>query len=151
MKSFSKKFFILIFTLLYTITFIPYPAQASTSKDIHIIQDSESISDLPQHFRKTNNINDIAKLKSLNLIGMDKLNISGSGQFTEFNLPLIQKEIGNDFSIIDVDLREESHGFINGIAISFANSKNNANKGLSYDDIIATENKNLSSIKINEP
>lgn len=38
MKSFSKKFFILIFTLLYTITFIPYPAQASTSKDIHIIQ-----------------------------------------------------------------------------------------------------------------
>ena len=151
MKIPNKKFFILIFTLIYIITFIPYPAKASTPKDVHIIQDSESISDLPQHFRKTNNISDISKLKSLNLTGLNKLNISGSGQFTEFNLPLIQKEIGSDFSIIDVDLREESHGFINGIAISFANSKNNANKGLSYDDIIATENKDLNSIKINEP
>lgn len=151
MKIFIKKFFILLFTMLYTLTFIPYPTKASTPKDVHIIQDSESISDLPQHFRKTNGISDITKLKSVNLMGMDTLNISGSGQFTEFNLPLIQKEIGSDFSIIDVDLREESHGFINGIAISFANLKNNANQGLSYDDIIATENKNLDSIKINEP
>ena len=151
MKISIKKFFILIFTLLYILTFIPYQIKASTPKDLHIIQDSESTTDLPQHFRKTNDTKELSQLNSLNLIGLDKLNISGSGQFTEDNLPLIKNEIGNDFSIIDIDLREESHGFVNGIAISFTNSKNNANKGLSYDDIILTENENLNSIKLNEP
>ncbi|WP_409242292.1 fused DSP-PTPase phosphatase/NAD kinase-like protein, partial [Clostridium perfringens] len=83
--------------------------------------------------------------------GLDKLNISGSNQFSETGLSLIKESIPNGFSIIDIDLRQESHGFINGIPVSWKNSKNNANAGLSKDEVILDENKKLDSIPLNEP
>lgn len=108
----------------------------NASNSVHIILDSDNKTTLPKNFRKTTDISKASKLKSINLTGLDKLNISGSAQFTEFNLPILIKSIDTHFSIIDIDLREESHGFANGFAISFANSNNNANKGLLLQEII---------------
>ena len=79
------------------------------------------------------------------------MNISGSGQFTISNLPLLIENIDSNLSIIVIDLREESHGFINNTAISFSNLNNNANSGLSLEEVIKKENQDLSSIKLNEP
>lgn len=150
MKKFKKNFLIL-FTILYIVSFVSFPTKAFIPSDTNIVKDSKHISTLPHKFRKTTNIKELTKLKSLDLTGIDKLNISGSGQFSSTNLPLIKEEIDNNFSIITIDLREESHGFINGIPISFENENNNANKGLSLNDITITENKNLNSIKLNTP
>ena len=149
MKKFKKSYSIFLFTLIFLFTSISYPINALS--DVHIIKDSDNSDSLPRNFRTTNDISNVTALKSLDTRGLDSLNISGSGQFTEFNLPLLIQSICADFSIIDIDLREESHGFINGIAISFANENNNANAGLTLCKVIDKENSDLSSIQLNTP
>ena len=79
------------------------------------------------------------------------MNISGSAQFSESGLSLIKDSIPSNFNIIDIDLRQESHGFVNGIAVSWKNEKNNANTGLSLSEVLSTETKLLESIKIGTP
>ena len=139
----------LLFAFILLFTSLVYPIKALDN--VRISLDSNNKDTLPQNFRKTTDISKASELKSINLTGLDKLNISGSGQFTEFNLPLIVKAIGDNFSIIDIDLREESHGFINGIAISFSNPHNNVNKGLTLNQVIEQENSDLASIKLDTP
>lgn len=148
MKKTNKIYYTLLLALIFLFTSITYKSVALS--DIHIIQDSNNSKSLPLHFRKTTDISTASALGSLDTKGLDKLNISGSGQFTEFNLPFLKEAIDDSFSIIDIDLRQESHGFINGVAISFANSNNNANSDLTLDEVIYKENKDLSSIKLNE-
>ena len=146
-KSF-KNYFLIFISFLFTFILFTYSPNAMS--DVHIVEDSKNTKTLPKNFRKTSDLSSIENISYLNLAGLHDLNISGSSQFTEFNLPLIKESINNNFNIIDIDLREESHGFINGIAISFANSDNNANKGLTYNEIINKENEDLASIKLNE-
>ncbi len=104
-----------------------------------------------KYFRKTTDISKVSELGSLNTKGLDNLNISGSGQFTPPNLPLMLENIDTNLPIIDIDLRQESHGFVNDIAISFSNSNNSANSGLTLNEVIKKENEDLSSIKLNTP
>lgn len=151
MKKQKKNIIIILLITFNLLNLITGTAKATTNSIIHIVEDSDAVSSLPKHFRKTTKLETLSKLKALDLTGLDTLNISGSGQFTSFNLPLIINEINNKSSIVDVDLREESHGFVNGIAISFENEGNNANKGLSLEDILVIENKDLSSIELGKP
>lgn len=95
---------------------------------------------MPFKFRKSNELQSIANNSTLNLVGLDNLNISGSQQFSKMNLPLLLKAIDTNLPVIDFDLRQESHGFINGIPISFENEHNNANKGLSNDQVLKKKN-----------
>ncbi len=148
MKSIKNSFLIAI-SFLFIFTLFSYSPKAML--DVNIKEDSSNTKTLPKNFRKTSDLSSIENINYLNLEGLDTLNISGSEQFTEFNLPLLKENINNDFNIVDIDLREESHGFINGFAISFANSNNSANKGLTYNEVINKENEDLSSIKIGEP
>ncbi len=149
MKKSIKLFFIFLLTAIILLSSISYPVKSLS--DVNIIQDSDRTNSLPSHFRKTTDISKATALKSINTKGLDKLNISGSGQFTISNLPLLIENIDSNLSIIVVDLREESHGFINNTAISFSNLNNNANFGLSLEEVIKKENQDLSSIKLNEP
>lgn len=149
MKKNIKIFLIFLLTTIILLTTISFPTNALT--DVNIIQDSSNSTSLPINFRKTTDISKASALKSLNINGLEKLNISGSGQFTPANLYLLIENIDTQLPIIDIDLREESHGFVNDIAISFANSNNSANTGLTLDEVIKKENKDLSSIKLNEP
>jgi len=107
--------------------------------------------DIPKEFRKTTDLSIIKDNKNLNLNGLDKLNISGSQQFSEYNLPLLIDAIKTTLPITIVDLRQESHGFINGLPVSWADSKNNANEGLTRDQVLLDEYNKLKSIKLNEP
>lgn len=101
---------------------------------------------LPKHFRKSSDkISD-----NINYTGLSELNISGSAQFSEPGLSLIKKEINTDNKITIVDLREESHGFINDFPISWKNSSNNANKGLSREEILNDESQKINDLKIND-
>lgn len=149
MKKNIKHFFIFLLTTIILLTTISFPINALS--DINIIQDSDNSTSLPSHFRKTTDISKASALKAVNIKGLEQLNISGSGQFTPTNLHLLIESIDTQLPIIDIDLREESHGFINDIAISFANSNNSANAGLTLNEVIEKENSDLSSIKLNEP
>lgn len=149
MKKNIKLFFIFLLTTIILLTTVSLPINALS--DVNIVQDSSNSTSLPSNFRKTTDISKASALKSLNITGLEKLNISGSGQFTPANLPLLIENIDTRLPIIDIDLRQESHGFINDIAISFANSNNNANAGLILNEVTEKENKDLSSIKLNKP
>lgn len=147
-----QKFLIILLTILITI----YPEITSLASPItndiaYIVQDSSLNEIIPDNFRKTSNLEILKNYNNLNLYGLDKLNISGSDQFSKYNIKNLIKEIGTDLDIVNVDLRQESHGFINGIAISFANKFNNANAGLSRNQVMIRENAQLLSIPLNTP
>ena len=149
MKKFIRfytKLILLTLCLLMNITYFP-----KASVELRLLENSPNNNTLPHHFRMSSDYKSIIKDKSINLKGLDNLNISGSAQFSDSGLSLIKEAIDNKFSIIDFDLRQESHGFINGIAVSWEGEKNNLNKGLSLCEVIATENKLLASIKLGEP
>ncbi len=73
-------------------------------------------------------------------------NMSGSAQFSvnQFRtlVPELRKQAEN---LWIVDCRLESHGFINGIAVSWCNAENNANAGKTLEEI-ESEEKALSSL-----
>ncbi|MCR1952043.1 hypothetical protein NSA50_13420 [Clostridium sp. DSM 100503] len=149
MKKTLKFCSIILLTILYSFVHISYYPKAAS--DVNLVEDSANNNSLPHHFRKIPDEITLKKNQDINLKGLDKLNMSGSAQFSESALSLIKDSIPDNFSIISVDLRQESHGFINGIAVSWKNSDNSANKGLSLPEVLSTENKLLKSIKLGTP
>ena len=75
------------------------------------------------------------------------LNISGSAQFTKDQLLNLKNSINKD-NICIVDLRQESHGMINDLAISFLNQYKDLNNGFTTEQTIKAENSLLNKIKI---
>ena len=76
------------------------------------------------------------------------LNISGSAQFLPFHIKKITNEINNK-NINIVDLRQESHGFINEMAVSFYSTEKALNNGLGVKEVIKQEDSDLKEIKLN--
>ena len=127
-------------------------AKMPNDNGVNLILDAFKYNDtLPKHFRKTTDLTVIKDNKDLMLNGLDKLNISGSQQFSGNNIQLLTKAIDTSLPITVIDLRQECHGFINGFAVSWADSKNNANVGLTREQVISKENNDLKNIKLNEP
>ena len=75
------------------------------------------------------------------------LNISGSAQFTKDQLLNLKNSINKD-NICIVDLRQESHGMINDLAISFLNPYKDLNNGFTTEQTIKAENSLLNKINI---
>src|SRR5262249_52788723 len=65
----------------------------------------------------------------------------GSSQFSEKTLRAVRDKMPG--SLFIVDLRRESHGFVNGIPISWYEPRNASNIGLSRDQILRMEEKQL--------
>lgn len=158
----NKKFKVNLFILLMIPTiFFSFVAKnkvnknsnvfLSTTNNPHLVLDSVNYNGFPKNFRKSSNPINIDNYKNLNITGLDKLNISGSQQFSEANLPLLVKQLDTSLPITIIDLREESHGFINGLPVSWMDLKNNANMGLSREQILSDESNRLASIKLDVP
>ena len=92
---------------------------------IYPIFDSPKGDLLPRNLRTTQ-LQSQVKLKAFNFNGLGQLKVSGSGQFSRANFKELQRHlpIENDQLII-FDLREESHGLINGVPISWTDGENN--------------------------
>lgn len=126
-------------------------AQVPSDKDngVHLILDSVNYNSvLPKHFRKTTDLAVVKDNKDLDLKGLDKLNISGSQQFSGNNIDLLTKAIDTSLPMTVIDLRQECHGFINGFAVSWADARNNANVGLTRDQVIAKEKRGFKKYQI---
>ncbi|MBW9155470.1 phytase [Clostridium tagluense] len=124
---------------------------ALNENNTNLASDSQNYNDMPKHFRKSSDLINTQSNKELNLSGLNALNISGSQQFSKFNLPLIIGSIGDSLPITVIDLRQESHGFINGTPVSWANARNDANIGLTMGQVLLDEYIKLSSIKLGVP
>ncbi|WP_282940328.1 hypothetical protein [Paenibacillus sp. RC67] len=99
---------------------------------------------LPKKFRMTTPLPKRLS-ETANLTGLAELNISGSGQFSQKGLRLMQETIGKS-RITVVDLRQESHGFVNGMAISWYGQNNGCNKHLTQEEIRTEEGRLLQEV-----
>lgn len=90
---------------------------------------------------------DILDKENVSHKGVKKHYISGSAQFCPKNisqLGTMMKESGYiSEKLIVLDLRLESHGFINDIPVSWTVKHNNANLGKSLDEVLADEQTKL--------
>ncbi|MBX4270869.1 fused DSP-PTPase phosphatase/NAD kinase-like protein [Clostridium estertheticum] len=121
------------------------------NNNINLVLDSQNYYNIPKNFRKSSTLLNTQNNKNLNLSGLNTLNISGSQQFSKDNLPIVINSINTSLPITIIDLRQESHGFINGLPVSWANAKNDANIGLTKNQVLLDEYNKLSNIKLNVP
>lgn len=126
------------------------------AKDVHDFKSEENIisidskrdNELPKRFRKSTDKIE-SSFKKINLNGMSELNISGSAQFTPDNIKLIKETIPSK-KIAIFDLREEPHGFVNNLAVSWKSDKNESDKNISIRKVMENEKNKLKSIKLNK-
>ena len=136
-SKFLKKLSILSIILISSSNLIgAFPKINSNSyifnknKDV-IILDSDLKTPLPDRFRD-----------------VTLLNISGSAQFTKEQIEPLKKAI-NKPNICIVDLRQESHGLLNELAISYYNFYKLVNNGFDSVETIEKEISELNKININ--
>ena len=80
--------------------------------------------------------------------GMDTLSISGSGEFSANQFETMVGDIRSrtDAVICDFDLRQETHGFVNGEAVSLYAEGNAGNAGLGTAEVLALEKRQLGEL-----
>lgn len=115
-------------------------------KEPALILNMENQFALPRNFRMTDACLSSSQLSSHGLL---ELRTSASGQFSQNSLTTILEIIPAD-KLILIDLREESHGFINGIAVSWYGEKNSGNKDKSLEEIQHDEKERLQKAIKNE-
>ena len=73
--------------------------------------------------------------------GLERLCASGSGEFSESGLQSLLEALAErtQMAICIVDLREESHGFFDGIAVSWYGEHDWGNVGLTQEEALADE------------
>jgi len=136
---FARLFFFSIAFLLA----IAYP-RASLQAELTLILNMEDRELLPEHFRSCTDPLHFSGLETLpNLKGLEELRASGSGQFSKKSLKALLQRLGNPLRCTVVDLRQESHGFINGMAVSWYSPKDWGNSGKTLDQIIRDEDARL--------
>lgn len=99
------------------------------SEDLLLIRNMDNIKALPRNFRLTTSAYQRHSGPVPTRKGLSKVRASGSSQFSKKGLRALLKAIPSK-KVILVDLRQESHGFFDGIAVSWYGEKNwqNSNK-----------------------
>jgi hypothetical protein len=88
--------------------------------------------------------NDVQQLPR-NFRTFSDLHIAGSAEFSAKSLLAVKQAIAADKLVI-VDLRQESHGFVNGSAVSWYGNHNWGNLNKSTSDILADEQGRLNGL-----
>lgn len=99
-----------------------------------LIIEADDTDDLPLRFRRTSDPLPDNGREHPSLHGFKELNVSGSGQFSQRGLRRIRREIGRRVAVV-VDLRQESHGFVNGRGVSWFGKHNYGNIGLTNEEV----------------
>jgi hypothetical protein len=107
--------------LILCFSFFSILALAS-SQSIYLVLDALNKPTLPKSFRTTSGY----LPPQVSTTGLNELHAIGSAQFSAKELQTVLTHVQNSFII--VDLRQESHGFLNGNAISWYNEDDSANQ-----------------------
>lgn len=118
-----------------------------TVTEARLIVDVDNVDALPKRFRTTlpTHVEVATAGHDVNLTGLVELQASASGMYSQIGLRKIKGIVGRD-KITVVDLRKESHGFVNGMAISWYGLHNYVNKGLAVDEVKALEKANMDKL-----
>lgn len=118
-------------------------AMSEVSQDAPIIKiDSKHELQLPKNFRTTSNLENFTE-NIPSTLGLAELHESGSAQFSEKEFIQVLGKLSG--KIIVVDLRQESHGFLDGTAVSWYGKRNWANVGKTLEEIEKDEQERLQS------
>jgi hypothetical protein len=122
MRVFMFKYLrpIFLFFMLTTL------AWAQTDQNPNLVLDMSNSPQLPKRFRTFQDI----LSNQINTTGLKELKIAGGGQFSKLAFDKILERLKAK-QIIVFDLRQESHGMLNGNAISWYGVRDAANAGLS--------------------
>jgi inositol hexakisphosphate len=90
------------------------------------------------NFRTSDGILKTSKDPMPSRLGLSTLKASGSAQFSESGLRQLKKLLKGK-KIIDVDLRQESHGFLNELPVSWYGELDMANKGKTLPEVVEDE------------
>lgn len=131
-------------TLLISLSVSTFVWSAQESSPLLVI-DAKNTSTLPRNYRQCTDAYLADRVQQIedhgievpSTDGLSDLNISGSAQFSQKQLEEILKLTPGEVYI--VDLREESHGYLDGDAISWYQGHNDVNKGLTLKEIMARE------------
>ncbi len=120
-----------------------------------IVQDTENNKPDVKHWRDANDIATAFAEKNGNVKGLNNLWISGSAEpstegWKTIAVKIIQTTDNKVEHIIDVDLRQESHGYLNENAITLAALNDWANLGKSREQVLKDEKNWLKSINQNK-
>jgi len=115
------------------------------SDSVYLILDEPYNDSLPRNFRKCDGGFERMSPSMPDTAGLSGLNISGSAEFSGKNLPAIINAI-NKKQLIVFDLRQETHGFLNGMAVSWYGKYDWANVNLTRDEVIDGETNTMDSI-----
>lgn len=97
-----------------------------------LVLDMRNALELPRNFRTTSD--DLSKKPEINQEGLAKLYVAGGGQFSKLALQKILERLHAKHITI-IDLRQESHGFLNGNAISWYGPSDADNAGKTSEQI----------------
>lgn len=103
-------------------------------KDVNFLRNYRTM------FSKFHTIKDGPKIPSK--AGLPQLNISGSAQGGRISLESLKARF-KSYRLIVVDLRQESHGFVNGLPVSWYQGRNQINWGKTLQEIEADERERL--------
>lgn len=118
----------ILFAIFSTIILSFFCASAWAKHDGPLlVLDMRNVAELPKNFRMTSITH--PHIKTIDWHGLSDLHIAGGAQFSVLSLHKILEAMF-DQSVTIIDLREESHGFLDGNAISWYSPHNagNANK-----------------------
>lgn len=139
----------IILTLSFNLLAISSNAKSDENSP-YLILDFKNEDQLPENFRKTSDLSNL-KGTDISKVGLDILNISGSSDFTDLTLNNLIKALDTTMPITIIDLRQESHGLINGNSVSWYIKGDYANAGLDLENVTKVENELLNSIPFGKP
>lgn len=111
---------------IFTLAFILSSLAWAYLPDPLLVLDARNAAHLAKNFRMSSS--SVKKPERLNLTGLSDLHMMGSAQFSELGLKSALDRVGAKSAMI-IDLRQESHGYLNGNAISWYGKRNAANEG----------------------
>jgi Inositol hexakisphosphate len=130
-----------LFAALFVVV-VASPAAAGSGEATLIINAPDKAG-TPGNYRSTS---DVSKLGDDVVVdGLEKLRASGSAQFSAEGLAaVLQRTGGRPLTVLD--LRQESHGFVGGAAVSWYVSRDTANAGKTDEQINADESELLAGL-----
>lgn len=142
---FYNKFFrIFLLLLFFHVSIISFCTESKNA--VEPIINMLNYEQLPRNFRMTFDPIECSTDIYPFVNGLCELKASGSAQFSEASLEKLKETIPSNHVII-VDLRQESHGFVDGMAMSWKGQHNWANIGKKLEEIQEDEQQRLKQVK----
>ena len=126
-------------TMLGRVAAMTLPEAPADAAHPTLVRDTPFDEVVARHFRTAADLADA--VSGIDRIGLADLRLSGSAQFGVASFRPLAERLGGPLVVFD--LRQESHGFLNGAAVTWAAEDDWANVGLDHAQAVVVEEQRL--------